>query len=62
MTINEKAIAELEYLKAKPLLSKREYSILTGLSLPTITRLVLSGEIPAKRIGRSVRIYSTALQ
>ena len=55
MTINEKAIAELEYLKAKPLLSKREYSILTGLSLPTITRLVLSGEIPAKRIGDGFR-------
>ena len=51
-------IAEIEILKRRPLLSKKEFKILSGLSEPTITRLILSGKIPAKRIGRSVRILN----
>lgn len=51
-------IEQIEILKARPVLSKAEYKELTGLSIPTITRLVLNGEIPAQKIGRSVRILN----
>jgi len=51
-------IEQIEILKRRPLLSKAEYQILTGISQPTITRLVLAGEIPARKIGRSVRIIN----
>lgn len=48
----------IEILKHRPVLSKKEYQTLTGLSIPTITRLVLAGEIPSRKIGRSVRILN----
>jgi len=51
-------IEHIEILKRRPLLSKAEYELLTGISQPTITRLVLAGEIPARKIGRSVRIIN----
>ena len=46
-------IEHIEVLKHKPVLSKKEYGILTGLSIPTITRLAISGEIPSMKVGRS---------
>lgn len=52
----------LESLKARPLLSKREYCVLTGLSLPTVTRLHLDGKIPSRKIGRSVRLVNDLIQ
>lgn len=52
----EQQIEQIEVLKARPLLSKKDYKTLTGLSLPTITRLCLAGELPVVKIGRSVRI------
>jgi hypothetical protein len=51
-------IEEIEILKRLPLLSKRQYKVLSGLSEPTITRLVLTGVLPSRRIGRSVRILN----
>jgi excisionase family DNA binding protein len=57
MTHAEK-IERLEILKHRPVLSKAEYNELTGISIPTITRLVLDGKIPARKIGRSVRIIN----
>lgn len=51
-------IEEIEILKARPLLSKTEYHALTGISVPTITRLCLRGELKTRRIGRSVRIFN----
>jgi len=46
-------IEHIEVLKHKPVLSKKEYGTLTGLSIPTITRLAISGEIPSMKVGRS---------
>lgn len=57
MTHAEK-IERLEILRHRPVLSKAEYNELTGISIPTITRLVLDGKIPARKIGRSVRIIN----
>lgn len=51
-------VQRIEILKARPLLSKKEYAVLTGLSIPGITRLCLDGKIPHKKIGRSVRIVN----
>jgi len=51
-------IERIEILKHRPVLSKSEYKELTGISIPTITRLVLDGKLPARKIGRSVRIIN----
>ena len=51
-------INEIEILKRKPLLSKKEYHLLTGISVPTITRLALDGQIPSRKIGRAVRLVN----
>jgi excisionase family DNA binding protein len=48
----------VEVLKRRPVLRKKEYAILTGLSIPTITRLALNGEIPSRKVGRSVLLVN----
>ncbi|WP_428978677.1 helix-turn-helix domain-containing protein [Alicyclobacillus mengziensis] len=40
----------------------QEYSELVSLDLSTVYRLVNRGEIPVKRIGRSIRIPVSALE
>ena len=57
MTTNQQ-IERIELLKHRPVLSKQEYHELTGISIPTITRLVLNGKIQARKIGRAVRIIN----
>jgi len=52
---------DISFIREKPLLSKKEFALLTGLSIPTITRLCLAGDIPCKKIGASVRIPSSFL-
>lgn len=50
---------DIEILKARPLLTAKEYAILAGLSELTVRRHCYSGEIPSKKIGRSLRIVNT---
>jgi excisionase family DNA binding protein len=48
-------------LGCKILLSRREFSLLTGLSLRTIAKLVASGEVDSIRVGRRRLIPRSAL-
>lgn len=58
MASQSEMILQMEVLKHRPVLNKREYATLTGLSIPTITRLALTGEIPSIKIGRSRRLIN----
>ncbi|HQP49763.1 MAG TPA: hypothetical protein PKX12_13620 [Spirochaetota bacterium] len=49
-------IDRMAILQAKPLLSKKEYRELYGVSVPTIDRLLKAGQIQYQKIGVSVRI------
>jgi len=58
MASQSELILQIEVLKHRPVLDKKEYATLTGLSIPTITRLALAGEIPSIKIGRSRRMIN----
>ena len=57
----EKAEATPEILKGRVMLRVSEYSQLTGTPAPTVYKYLASGEIPAIRIGGTVRIPVSAL-
>jgi len=52
---------DIEVLKARPLLTAREWGLLNGLSELTARRLCYSGEIESRKIGRSLRIVNKAV-
>jgi len=55
-------VNDVEILKARPLLTAKEWAFLNGLSELTARRLCYSGEIESKKIGRSLRIVNKPLQ
>jgi excisionase family DNA binding protein len=54
----QEKIDSIAILQAKPLLSKKEYRELYGVSVPTIDRLLKAGQIRYIKIGVSVRIIN----
>jgi excisionase family DNA binding protein len=57
----ERTEATPEILKGRVMLRVSEYSQLTGTPAPTVYKYLASGEIPAIRIGGTVRIPVSAL-
>jgi excisionase family DNA binding protein len=57
----EKTEATPDILKGRVMLRVSEYSQLTGTPAPTVYKYLASGEIPAIRIGGTVRIPVSAL-
>lgn len=55
-------IDRMAILQSKPLLSKKEYRELYGVSVPTIDRLLKAGQIQYRKIGASVRIANELAQ
>lgn len=52
---------EMEGLKARALLTAKEYGALCGISEITVRRLCYAGEIKSRKIGRSLRIPASEL-
>ena len=43
------------------LLSRKEVSVKLGVSLPTVDKLIAKGDLPAVRLGRSVKVHEDLL-
>jgi len=54
-------VNDIEILKARPLLTAREWGLLNGLSEITVRRLCYSGEIESVKIGNSLRVANKPL-
>jgi excisionase family DNA binding protein len=59
--LDTKRPATPELLKGRIMIRAQEYADLTGTPLPTVYKYLSGGEIPAIRIGSSVRIPVSAV-